>query len=282
MGVVRGCLSRGFGRSGTPAIGVLTLATAYVYELDKVGFAYKGEISALEDVSLRIEAGECWAILGANGSGKSTLLKLLDGLYFPTHGTIRAFDEELSERHFRDEAFNSVFRSRVGFVFQDPDIQLFSASVLDEVAFAPLQLGLPMAEVEARVDGAFKALQIEKLRDRPPHHLSGGEKKRVALASVLSLGPQVWLLDEPTAGLDPRSQDWLIEFTMEQHQAGKTIVIATHDLAIIQKLATHVLVFDESHHIAAIGNPGDILRDHTLLHACNLVHEHWSSSNSLS
>lgn len=255
------------------------MASEFVYELDNVGFAYKGEISALEDVSLQIKAGECWAILGANGSGKSTLLKLLDGLYFPNHGSIRAFGQELSERRFRDEPFNFAFRRRVGFVFQDPDIQLFSASVLDDVAFAPLQLGLPMAEVEARVDGALKALQIEKLRDRPPHRLSGGEKKRVALAGVLSLQPEIWLLDEPTAGLDPRSQTWLVEFIEEQHRAGKTIVLATHDLTIIQYLATHVLVFDEDHHIAALGNPGDILKNHTLLHACNLIHEHLPSSS---
>jgi len=250
------------------------LASEYVYELEKVGFSYKGEISALEDVSLQIKAGEFWAILGANGSGKSTLLKLLDGLYFPTHGNIRAFGQELSERQFRNETYNFAFRRRVGFVFQDPDIQLFSASVLDDVAFAPLQLGLPLAEVEARVDGALKALQIEKLRDRPPHRLSGGEKKRVALASVLSLQPEIWLMDEPTAGLDPRSQTWLVEFIEEQHRAGKTIVIATHDLTIIQYLVTHVLVFDEDHHIAALGDPFTILKNHTLLHACNLIHEH--------
>lgn len=253
------------------------MASEYIYELENVGFAYKGEIPALEDVSLRINTGECWAILGANGSGKSTLLKLLDGLYFPTNGHLRAFGQDLNERRLRDESFNYAFRRRVGFVFQDPDVQLFSASVLDDVAFAPLQLGLPLAEVETRVEEALKALQIEKLRDRPPHRLSGGEKKRVALASVLCLQPEIWLLDEPTAGLDPRSQSWLVDFIQEQHRAGKTIVIATHDLAVVQYLATHIAVFNEDHRIAALGAPGDILNNHTLLHACNLIHEHLPS-----
>ena len=250
-----------------------TVASDLIFDLAGVHFAYE-EVPALTDVSLVVRPGECLAILGANGSGKSTLLKLLDGLYFPTQGTVRAFGQELSERTFRDEAFSYAFRRRVGFVFQDPDVQLFSASVLDEVAFAPLQLGLGDGEVEARVEWALQALRIEKLRERPPHRLSGGEKKRVALASVLSLRPEVWLLDEPTSGLDPRSQAWLVEFIQEQHREGKTIVITTHDLAIVQGMATRVCVFGEDHRIAAQGDPQHMLGNHALLHDCNLVHEH--------
>jgi cobalt/nickel transport system ATP-binding protein len=245
-----------------------------IFDLVGVHFAYEGDVPALTDVSLQVSPGECLAILGANGSGKSTLLKLLDGLYFPTQGTLRAWGQELSERTFRDEKFNYAFRRRVGFVFQDADVQLFSASVLDEVAFAPLQLGLGADEVEARVEDALQALRIEKLRERPPHRLSGGEKKRVALASVLSLQPEVWLLDEPTSGLDPRSQTWLVEFVQEQHRAGKTIVMATHDLNIVQGIATRVCVFDETHRLVAQGTPQTMLADHDLLHACNLIHIH--------
>jgi len=245
-----------------------------IFDLANVYFSYGGGEPALVDVSLQIQAGECLAILGANGSGKSTLLKLLDGLYFPSQGTIRAFGQILSEASFRNEAFNFAFRRRVGLVFQDPDVQLFSASVLDEVAFAPLQLGLPAEEVERRVEEALQALDIGKLRDRPPHRLSEGEKKRVALASILSLQPEVWLLDEPTSGLDPRSQSWLVDFIQRQHKEGKTIVIATHDISIVQNIATQVCVFGEDHRLVARDTPHRILADHRLLHACNLIHWH--------
>jgi len=250
------------------------LASDPIFDVAGVHFSYEGGVPALTDVWLQVQPGECLAVLGANGSGKSTLLKLLDGLYFPTAGTVRAFGRELSERAFRDEAFNLAFRRRVGLVFQDPDVQLFLPSVLDEVAFAPLQLGLSAEEVEGRVQGALEALRIEGLRDRAPHRLSGGEKKRVALASVLSLQPEVWLLDEPTSGLDPRSQGWLVEFIQEQHRQGKTMVIATHDISIVQTIATRVCVFCEAHRIVAEGTPARVLRDHALLHDCNLSHTH--------
>ena len=157
---------------------------------------------ALDQVNLAVTAGESLAILGANGCGKSSLLKILDGLYFPDRGSITAFGKPLTEAAFLEDAFNFDFRRRVGLVFQDSDVQLFMPSVWDEVAFAPLQLGISQQQVKERVAAALAALQIEKLSDRPPHQLSNGEKKRVALASVLSLSPDVWLLDEPTTGLD--------------------------------------------------------------------------------
>jgi len=245
-----------------------------VYELESVGFDYPGGTTALQEITWSVRRGECWAVLGANGSGKSTLLKLLDGLYYATFGSLRFCGDALSEKAFASDDFNYAFRRQVGFVFQDPNVQLFSASVLDEVAFAPLQLGLSDAEVMQRVEQAMQALEVTKLADRPPHHLSGGEKKRVSIASVLTLEPQVWLLDEPTAGLDPRSQSWLVGFIRQRHALGETIVIATHDLSILQQVATDCLVFGEDHRIAAIGSPDDILADHALLHACNLMHQH--------
>jgi cobalt/nickel transport system ATP-binding protein len=245
-----------------------------VFDVREISFDYDGKQTALEKVSLRVRAGESLAILGANGCGKSTLLKLLDGLYFPTHGTIHSFGEPLTEAALRDDAFNFAFRRRVGLVFQDTDVQLFSASVLDEVAFAPLQLGISREEVTQRVEGALQDLRIENLRDRPPHRLSGGEKRRVALASLLSLNPQVWLLDEPTSGLDPRSQGWLVEFVLKLRAEGHTIITATHDLEIAEEIATGVHVFDENHHLVASGTPGEILANHDLLHRCNLSHYH--------
>ena len=245
-----------------------------VFELRDVSFAYDGKVKALDGINLCIKAGERVAILGSNGSGKSTLLKLLDGLYYADSGETYAFGAPLTEEVFRDDEFNFSFRRRVGLVFQDSDVQLFSPSVWDDIAFAPLQLGLSRDDVLARVDAALAALRIDKLRDRAPHRLSGGEKKRVALASVLSLNPDVWLMDEPTAGLDPRSQSWLVDFIIEQGRAGKTIVTATHDLNIVESIADKVYVIDEDHHIVAEGAPDEILSDHSLLIACNLMHEH--------
>jgi len=245
-----------------------------VFEIQDVRFAYDDKVTALDQITLSIQAGERIAILGSNGSGKSTLLKLLDGLYFPTNGEVRAFGQPLTEDAFRDDEFNFAFRRRVGLVFQDSDVQLFSPSVWDDVAFAPLQLGLSREEVLTRVDAALAALRIEKLRDRAPHRLSGGEKKRVALASVLSLNPDVWLMDEPTAGLDPRSQSWLVDFLIEQGHAGKTVVTATHDLNIVESIADRVYVLNEDHHLVAQGTPDEVLSNHDLLIECNLMHEH--------
>jgi len=250
------------------------LSNEIVFEVKQASFAYDGKQLALDEIDLTVHAGECLVILGANGCGKSTLLKLLNGLYFPTQGTISAFGKPLSENALRDDEYNFAFRRRVGLVFQDSDVQLFSASVLDEVAFAPLQLGLPREEVHHRVNQALELLRIEKLINRAPHRLSGGEKRRVALASILTLDPDVWLLDEPTSGLDPRSQSWLVGFILEQRQAGKTIITATHDLVIAEQIATTIYVFDEDHHIVASGTPADVLGDHNLLHRCNLSHYH--------
>ena len=205
-----------------------------VFEVRDLTYLYEEGQIALEQVSLAIRGGESVAILGSNGSGKSTLLKLLDGLYFPHSGEVCAFGQPLSEQNLAQEAFNFDFRRRVGLVFQDSDVQLFSSSVWDEVAFAPLQLGIEAQEVEQRVVQALQALRIEKLRERAPHRLSGGEKKRVAIASVLSLNPHVWLMDEPTAGLDPRSQSWLIDFILDYQRQGYGIEEAVREAGAVR------------------------------------------------
>jgi cobalt/nickel transport system ATP-binding protein len=255
-------------------MGQESLNSETVFDVKGVSFAYEGQQTALDNVDLTICAGESLVILGANGCGKSTLLKLLDGLYFPAQGSISAFDQPLTEEALRDDEFNFAFRRRVGLVFQDPDVQLFSPSVLDEVAFAPLQLGFSRSEVNRRIDFALQALRIEKLRDRAPHRLSGGEKRRVALASLLTLAPDVWLMDEPTTGLDPRSQSWLVEFIVDQQKQGRTMVTATHDLGIAEEIANRICVFSEDHHVVTTGKPDEILNDHELLHRCNLSHYH--------
>ena len=213
-------------------------------------------------------------MLGANGCGKSTLLKILDGLLFPDQGTFRAFGEEVTEDRLEDEQFNRGFRSRIGFVFQNSEAQVFSPSVREEIAFGPLSLGMDQPAVAARVDDTLAMLDIAALADRAPYQLSGGEKKRVAIASVLVMNPEVLLFDEPTAALDPRTQQWLIELIIELNGAGKTIVLATHDLNTLELLADRCAVFSEDHRIVASGTPAEVLADRDLLLAVNLIHDH--------
>jgi cobalt/nickel transport system ATP-binding protein len=244
------------------------------FVLDGVCHSYGTGLSALDRIGLTLEAGQHVAIVGANGSGKSTLLKMLDGLVFCGSVTISAFGHPLTEDALEDPAFRREFRSRVGFVFQDADVQLFCNTVFDELAFGPLQLGLPADEVRSRVAEVAGALRIEKLLDRAPYTLSGGEKKRVAIASVLTMRPQVLLMDEPTNALDPRSQVWLLDVLAEWKRAGRTVVIATHDLSAAAESCERMIVLSEEHRVVADGRPEDILAQRDLLLQVNLIHEH--------
>lgn len=243
------------------------------YRLSGVRHDYGGH-TALAGIDLTIESGEHVAIAGANGSGKSTLLKMLDGLVFASAGSIEVFGHPLTEAALDDTAFRREFRSRVGFVFQDADVQLFCNTVFDELAFGPLQLGLPQDEVRSRVASTAERLAITPLLDRAPYTLSGGEKKRVSIASVLTLDPDVILLDEPTNGLDPRSQVWLLEVLEEWKAAEKTVVIATHDLSIAAESADRMVVLSEEHLVCCDGTPDDVLAQRDVLLRVNLIHEH--------
>ncbi|MDO8671443.1 MAG: ABC transporter ATP-binding protein [Dehalococcoidia bacterium] len=249
------------------------LDAAPIFELKGVEYSYE-KVMALTNISLDIRQGEKIAILGANGTGKSTLLRILDALCFPTKGTITAFGNPLTEDLLREQPYAHAFRRRVGLVFQDPDVQLFSPTVWDELAFGPLQLGLPKAEIVERVNDIMSLMHIERLKDRPPYRLSGGEKKKVALASILVVEPDVLLLDEPTASLDPRSQTEFIELLLEMNDRGTTLVTATHDLDIVEDIADRAVVIGDDHTIAASAPPKDILSDRELLLLTNLIHEH--------
>jgi cobalt/nickel transport system ATP-binding protein len=246
----------------------------HVFALDSVSFSYPDGVPALRDVSLRIGAGERVALLGANGSGKSTLLRLLAGLAQPDGGELRAFGAPLTAEVLKDEGQAQAFRRRVGVVFQSADVQLFNPTVRDEVAFGPLHLGLEPREVERRITDMLRLLDLEELAERAPYKLSGGEKKRVALAAVLACDPEVLLFDEPTAGLDPRTQDWLIELLQRLHAAGKTLVLATHQLADLARLADRAVVLAEDHTVAADRSLSELFADRELLLRVNLIHEH--------
>jgi cobalt/nickel transport system ATP-binding protein len=245
-----------------------------LFETKNLEYDYPGNITALKQVSFTVKPGEVVALVGANGSGKSTLLKLLDGLIFPKAGELIAFGKPLSEEGLKDKAFIQEFRRKVGMVFQDPDVQLFSPTVWDEVTFGPLQLGISKEEVIDRGQAALDLMGISHLRQRPPYLLSGGEKKKVSLASVLSLQPQVLLLDEPTTGLDPSSQGHLIDFLLQWAKEDKCLVFSTQDLDIVEEIATRVIVMGTEHNVMADGQPEDFLFNPDFLVKTNLVHEH--------
>jgi cobalt/nickel transport system ATP-binding protein len=244
-----------------------------LFELNEVGYRYSDGTPALEGVSFGVEEGESLAILGANGSGKSTLLRLLNGLHFPSEGEIRFRGDVLSESGLQDAAFRQEFRQSVGFVFQNADAQLFNATVYDEVAFGPAQLGLTAADVRSRAEETLSFLGIEHLADRPPFRLSGGEKRKVAIASVLSMNPQVLLFDEPFLALDPRGQGWLARTIRDLQAAGKSTVVATHTMDMVPVIARKALILTEAHRLVFSGSVFDALADRDLLLSANLVAE---------
>jgi len=247
---------------------------APLLEMDDIHYAYREGVPALSGLSLSVSPGERVAVLGANGCGKSTLLMVLAGLIFPQRGSYRAFGREINDLLLSRDAFGMFFRKEVGILFQNSDAQLFNPTVEDEIAFGPLQMNDPPDEVRSKVQRAIDTFGISSLTGRAPYELSGGEKKKVAIASVLVMDPQVLLLDEPTAGLDPRSSRALVDTIIEAEEAGKTVVTATHDLHVVSEIARRVLVIGEDRRILASGAPEEILTDRSLLLAANLVHLH--------
>lgn len=243
-----------------------------LFDADSITYRFN-RVVALDALSIAIPSGKRVGLLGANGSGKSTLLRILGGLYFPEAGRVRFLGEPLTEDRFADDAFAHGFRKRVGMLFQNPDVQLFNATVFDEVAFGPLQLRWPAGEVRARVMDVLVRLRIEHLKDRVPQRLSGGEKKRVALASVLVMDPEILLLDEPTDALDPRSQSQLIDLLIGWADGSKSVITATHHLGILEEVADWCFVLDHGR-LVAERSAADVLSDQELLDRTNLIHAH--------
>lgn len=245
-----------------------------VFELRDVHFSYLGRFPALCGVDITIRQGEKVAIVGANGSGKSTLLHMLDGLIFPDKGSLRAFGVEIRESSFDDEAFSRDFRKKVGLVFQNSDTQLFCPTVKEDICFGPLQLGIPRREINKRLDYLVSFLKIEDLLDRSPHQLSIGEKRKVAIASTVIIDPDVLIVDEPTAGLDPLTTRHIIDLLLQANEKGKTIVTATHDLHVMEELSDMVYVFGHTKRLVRHAPPQEVLADERLLKEANLIHIH--------
>ncbi len=242
---------------------------ATVVEAEGLTYRYPEGGVAVEGFTFTVERGERVVVLGANGSGKTTLLKLLDGLLFPAQGRYCYGGEVVDRRRLRRAGFRRRFRAEVALLFQDPEAMLFNPTVFDELAFGPRQLGLD--DVEARVARWAAAAGVEPLLARPPVQLSGGEKKRVALAALLVLEPRLLLLDEPTAGLDPRSTGWLIDLlqTLET-----TVITTTHNLSLAAELGERTLLLGEDHRLLADGPAEALLGDRERLLAANLLHTH--------
>lgn len=243
-----------------------------LYELDRAGVAYPGRGPALHDVTLTIVKSEHLALLGANGAGKSTLLQLLAGLVAPATGTVKFEGMPLAPEILSTDApFRRAFRSRVGLLFQNSDVQLFCPTVREEIAFGPLQVASREEALE-RTEGVMRQFSIELLAEEAPYALSGGEKRRVALASVLVMNPDVLLLDEPMANLDPRTSDLLLDILGQYiGDASKTLVTATHDLDVARMLSKSCAVLTPEHTVALHSPSELVLADLELLHQVNLI-----------
>ena len=243
-------------------------------ELDQIDFSYGPALAVMKKLSLSVAEGESLVLLGANGCGKSTLLKVLGGLLFARQGEFTAFDRTITAKLLTRDPFGIYFRASIGMLFQNSDAQLFNPTVAEEIAFGPQQFGDDPADVEARVETIMDQLSITHLKDRNPFALSGGEKRKVAIASILVMTPQVLLLDEPTTGLDARSSRILLNMLLSYRSQGKTLVTATHDLHIVPELASRVIVVGEDRSIIADDTATKILGNHELLHRANLIHFH--------
>jgi cobalt/nickel transport system ATP-binding protein len=180
----------------------------------------------------------------------------------------------VTEKTLSEKSMGIQFRQRMGYIFQNPDIQLFCPTVFDELLFGPLQLNLSPEEARERAEQAMSYLGIASLKERPVYMLSGGEKKRVAIASVLTMNPDVLLVDEPLSSLDPKTQTFFMELLLELNQAGKTIIFTTHQLDLIEHLQPRVAVLSDDHTIRKTGTASEILEDQELLISVNLIHEH--------
>lgn len=234
-----------------------------IVHVKDIKFSYPAGVAAINDVSLEIQKGERVAILGPNGSGKSTLILLIAGLLFPQKGEITVFNEKTTSKNFQK------IRSKIGIVFQDPDDQLFTQSVIEDIEYGPRNLKLAEEDIKKRSSYVLEKMGIKHLENRPPHRLSFGEKKKVSLATALVLKPELLILDEPTANLDLVSRRGLIETLTELNKAGTTIIVSTHDVEALPELADKVIVISHGSMLGE-GEMHNVLQDAKLLESSGL------------
>lgn len=238
-------------------------------ELRNVAFAWPGESTLLHDINLRITEGEKVVLLGANGCGKSTLLKMLNGLVEPSAGEVRWRGHALDRAYLKKRANAREFRRACVLLFQHPEAMLFNPTVREELTYGPRQLGLP--DVEERMTRWSRQLRLDRLLDKAPFLLSGGQKQKVALASLLTLDPEVMLLDEPSASLDAATVGWLVDSLVRSR---KTLVVATHNLSLAPELGERCVILGEDGHILFDGSTRAALAQIPLLERAGLAHRH--------
>ncbi|AHF06602.1 energy-coupling factor ABC transporter ATP-binding protein [Desulfitobacterium metallireducens] len=236
-----------------------------ILEAEDIEYTYTDGTKALRKVNMVVRCGEKIAVLGSNGAGKSTLFLHFNAILQPERGCIRFHGRKLSYK--KDEIME--LRRKIGIVFQDPDNQLFSASVLQEVSFGPMNLGLSEAEVRNCVEKALRATEISDLIDRPTHILSFGQKKRVSIADILAMEPEVIIFDEPTAWLDPRHAREFMQLLDELSQQGKTIIISTHDVDLAYSWADRIFVMKQGQ-VLTDGKPEEVFCQQEVISSADL------------
>lgn len=239
--------------------------------MKNIYYSYDSGAPALKNVSLKIMPGESVAFIGPNGSGKSTLMKLINGLVSPSSGSYSFEDLEITSKYLKNDLLLKSFHKKIGFVFQNSEVQLFCSNVYEEIAFGVRQMGMPEGEVQEKVEDILKLLKVEHLKHRQPYHLSGGEKRKIAIASVLVMNPQVLVFDEPMNGLDPESKRFLRELMISLNEAGKTILCSTHDFEYVKDVFKRVVVFSKDHTIIRDGSYKEIMEDKEFLIKNNII-----------
>ncbi|QGU95749.1 ATP-binding cassette domain-containing protein [Clostridium bovifaecis] len=233
-------------------------------ELKDVNYRYRNR-NALDNINITIEEGESVALIGPNGSGKSTFLKLINGVVTPQQGEYLFNKNKITEKKLNNSIFSKEFHRKIGFVFQNSDAQLFCSTVYEEIAFGPRQMGFSEEKVNERVYDCLELLNIEKLKHEAPYNLSGGEKKRVAIASVLSMNPEIITLDEPMNGIDPKGKKFLRDFMIKLNSSGKTIICSTHDFEYVEGVFKRAIVFSEEHKIIRDDDYNAVIKDEKFL-----------------
>ena len=234
-------------------------------EAKHIVYKYEDGTRALNDVSITVEDNDMVALLGKNGAGKSTLFLHFNGIYKPDHGEILVDGKPID---YSKKGLLDV-RTKVGIVFQNPDDQLFAPTVQEDVAFGPLNMKLPQEEVERRVTESLKRVGMSGFERKPPHHLSGGQKKRVAIAGVLAMKPKIMVLDEPTSGLDPKGASHILQLLYELNKEGIAIIISTHDVDLVPLYAKRLYVIKEGK-IIKEGTPKEVFDDVNIIRGANL------------
>jgi cobalt/nickel transport system ATP-binding protein len=242
--------------------------TEPIISLRDVTYRYPDGNRAIEGLDLEILQGESVAIVGPNGAGKSTLLQIIAGLIPVSEGRLTITGRDIDRKSVDRPNDLDWLRRKLGIIFQDSDVALFNSTVWNDVVFGPLHMGLPLEEIKARGNRALERLGIAHLRDRAPYRLSGGEKRKVSIASVLSIEPEILLFDEPTSDLDPRSRRMVVDLLKSMSAEGKTIIVATHDVNAVPDFAKRIIVLNKR--VMASGDVRTILSDDALLNEADL------------